>query len=108
MAMRMARMLGAVVLLLTWAAIPALACLLPAQPLTVAEMDCCKHMVGQCESMGMGADHSCCQKTKQDQPSIAAISRQAHAPASTMNAMTVAQSQVPVSHFETRIQDSPS
>jgi hypothetical protein len=48
------------VLVFTWTAVPALACL-PNAAMTQAEMACCKKMAGDCH-MGAG-EHSCC-KTK--------------------------------------------
>ena len=54
--------LGAIVLLLAWGAVPAMACLLPNAMLTTEENQCCREMAGQCGDMGMPASHSCCQK----------------------------------------------
>jgi hypothetical protein len=41
-------------------AAPAMACLVPGIAMTAQERDCCRHMAGQCDSMGMPASHSCC------------------------------------------------
>ena len=54
------RSMFAFVLVFTWTAIPALACL-PNATMTRAEMACCKKMAGDCH-MGTG-QHPCC-KTK--------------------------------------------
>ena len=63
------RSILAFVLILSWTAIPALACL-PNATMTQAEMACCKKMAGDCH---MGASqHPCC-KTKVEQPTPVAI-----------------------------------
>ncbi|MGD0791450.1 MAG: hypothetical protein ABR920_06735 [Terriglobales bacterium] len=56
--LRTAVVLGAVLL---WAATPAMACLLPAFVLTLAERECCHHMAGHCGQSAMPASHTCCQ-----------------------------------------------
>jgi hypothetical protein len=66
------RFISVLVLVFTWTAIPALACL-PNATMTQAEMACCKRMAGDCH-MGAG-QHSCC-KTKAGQASpVAALDR---------------------------------
>ena len=42
--------------------VPNMLCALPNAHLTPAEHACCKQMKGHCESMGMPASSSCCQK----------------------------------------------
>jgi hypothetical protein len=44
---------------LAWGLAPQLACLMPDQTLTPAEMDCCKGMAGDCSSANMS--QACCQ-----------------------------------------------
>jgi hypothetical protein len=56
------------VLVFTWTAVPALACL-PSVAMTQAEMACCKKMAGDCH-VGAG-EHSCC-KTKAERATPAA------------------------------------
>jgi hypothetical protein len=57
------RQLGALVLLLVWSLVPAMACTLPDAQMTPAERACCRMMNDQCGQMGMAASHGCCQKT---------------------------------------------
>jgi hypothetical protein len=45
-------------ILLAWGIAPQLACFMPDQAPTPAEMDCCKEMVGDCTSATMS--HACC------------------------------------------------
>jgi hypothetical protein len=44
--------------LLAWGLAPQLACLMPDQALTPAEMDCCKEMAADCSAANMS--HACC------------------------------------------------
>jgi hypothetical protein len=43
---------------LAWTVAPQLACLMPEQVLTKAEMDCCERMAGECSGVSMS--HACC------------------------------------------------
>jgi hypothetical protein len=56
------RQLGALVLLLVWSLVPAMACTLPDAQMTPAERACCIQMHEQCGSMDMPVSHSCCHK----------------------------------------------
>jgi hypothetical protein len=49
-------------LLLLFAAAPAMACAVPDAQLTAAERACCRMMKAQCGQMEMPASHSCCHK----------------------------------------------
>lgn len=62
-------MLAIVVL---WAASPAVACLLPARPMTPAEHECCQKMAQQCGSSMMPASHTCCQ-AQQDHTAVSPV-----------------------------------
>jgi hypothetical protein len=55
---------------LAWGLAPQLACLMPDQALTAAEMDCCKGMTGDCSSANMS--QACCQTTVRTDVGIAA------------------------------------
>jgi hypothetical protein len=56
------RQLGALVLLLVWSLVPAMACTLPDAQMTPAERACCIQMQRNCSGMDMPASHPCCQK----------------------------------------------
>jgi len=56
------RQLGALVLLLAWSLVPAMACTLPDAEMTPAERACCVEMQRNCSGMDMPASHPCCQK----------------------------------------------
>src|SRR5258707_8692233 len=62
------------VLVLTWMAVPALACL-PNAAMTQAEMACCKKMAGDCH-MGAG-EHSCCKTKAERATPVATLDRNA-------------------------------
>jgi hypothetical protein len=62
------------VLIFTWTAIPALACL-PNQSMTQAEMACCKKMAGDCHR-GVG-QHPCCNTKVQQAAPVATLDRTA-------------------------------
>jgi len=49
------------VLVVTIFGIPAMACLTPSQPMTMAEHECCRRMAHDCGSMPGSETHSCCQ-----------------------------------------------
>jgi hypothetical protein len=61
-AVNRSRQLGAVVLLLVWSLVPAMACTLPETQMTPAERACCVEMQRNCSGMDMPASHPCCQK----------------------------------------------
>ena len=61
-AVNRSRQLGALVLLLIWSLVPAMACTLPDAQLTPAERACCVQMQRNCSGMGVPATHPCCQK----------------------------------------------
>jgi hypothetical protein len=56
------RQLGALVLLLVWSLVPAMACTLPDAQMTPVERACCIQMQRNCSGMDMPASHPCCQK----------------------------------------------
>lgn len=58
------------VIVVLWAASPAVACLLPTGSMTRAEHECCQKMAHQCGSSVMPASHTCCQA----QPDHSAVS----------------------------------
>jgi hypothetical protein len=55
---------------LSWGLLPQLACLMPEQTLTPAEMDCCKGMAADCSAPNMS--HVCCQTVVRTDVGIAA------------------------------------
>ena len=57
-------------LLLAWGLAPQLACFMPDQPLTAAEMDCCKEMASDCSTANM--THACCKTVVRTDPGVAA------------------------------------
>ena len=61
-AVNRSRQLGALVLLLVWSLVPAMACTLPDAQMTPAERACCVQMQRNCVGMDMPASHPCCQK----------------------------------------------
>jgi hypothetical protein len=62
------------VLVFTWTAVPALACL-PNAAMTQAEMACCKKMAGDCH-MGAG-EHPCCKTKAERSTPVATLDRNA-------------------------------
>jgi len=68
------RSMFAFVLVFTWTATPALACL-PNATMTRAEMACCKKMAGDCD-MGV-SQHSCCKTMGNSAAPVAKIERAA-------------------------------
>lgn len=61
-AVNRSRQFGALVLLLIWSLVPAMACTLPDAQMTPAERACCVQMQRNCGGMEMPASHPCCQK----------------------------------------------
>src|SRR6267142_7009975 len=61
------------VLVFTWTAIPALACL-PNATRTQAEMACCKKMAGDCH-MSAGQQHPCCETKVEPVTPVATLDR---------------------------------
>jgi hypothetical protein len=57
--------IGLALLVVSWIALPAVACMLPGQGMTAAEHACCKKMPKMCGSAHMPRSHSCCQKEVQ-------------------------------------------
>src|SRR5215471_3974165 len=53
--------LAMLVVTVLWAVTPAIACMIPARPMTQAEHECCKKMAQNCGSSLMPSSHSCCQ-----------------------------------------------
>jgi hypothetical protein len=66
------------VALLLWMSAPALACLVPGEKLSAAEMECCHEMKGDCGGMAM-EQHSCCPpvpaKVQTDKKVLAIVDR---------------------------------
>src|ERR1700704_3939985 len=60
----------AAAVLLVLLGVPAMACLMPNAQLTEQEKSCCRKMANECGSMGMHGDHSCCQKTRQQDAAV--------------------------------------
>ena len=60
----------AAVVLLMFVGVPAMACLIPNAQLTEQEKSCCRKMANECGSMSMHGDHSCCQKTRQQDAAV--------------------------------------
>ena len=60
----------AAAVLLVFVGAPAMACLMPSAQLTEQEKSCCQKMANECGSMAMHGDHSCCQKTKQQDSAV--------------------------------------
>ena len=57
-------------LVLAWGLAPQLACFMPDQALTPAEMDCCKEMAADCGTANM--THACCKTVVRTDPGVAA------------------------------------
>ena len=69
--MRYLRTITIVLMLVAWAASPAVACLLPGPQLTEEKNACCRDMAPRCGEQ-MQASHSCCTKSvKQDNSLLA-------------------------------------
>lgn len=68
------RSMFVVVIVFTWTAVPALACL-PNAAMTQAEMACCKKTAGDCH-MGAG-EHSCCKTKAERATPVATLDRTA-------------------------------
>src|SRR5438445_12846937 len=68
--MKMFRKAVAAVMLLVFVGAPAMACLMPSAHLTEQEKSCCQKMANECGSMAMHGDHSCCQKTRQQDSAV--------------------------------------
>lgn len=70
-AVNRSRQLGALVFLLVWSLVPAVACTLPDAEMTPAERACCVEMQRNCSGMDMPASHPCCQKqVRMDQTAV--------------------------------------
>ena len=62
--------IAVVLLVVSWVALPALACMLPGRGMTPAEHACCRKMPKMCGSMRMPQSHSCCEKEVQSGSSL--------------------------------------
>ena len=60
--MKAFREFGAFLILLIWAAVPAMVCATPGAQMTESERTCCKLMKMSCGSMDMPSSHGCCHK----------------------------------------------
>jgi cytochrome c556 len=63
MLLKIMRRVAVFTLAVVLAALPVMACAVPAGAMTPAERDCCKKMAGQCGDMGMAKSHPCCKAT---------------------------------------------
>ena len=73
--------IAVVLLVVSWVALPAVACMLPGPGMTPAEHACCRKMPKMCGSMRMPQSHSCCEKEVQSGSSlVVAASHQFAAP----------------------------
>ena len=63
MTLKLLAKLGVFLLAALFAALPVMACAVPAAAMTQPERECCKKMAGQCGDMGMAKSHPCCQVT---------------------------------------------
>ena len=79
--------LAMLVIVVLWAASPAVACLLPMGSMTPAEHECCEKMVHQCGSSMMPASHTCCQA----QPDHTPVSVAAYSPTRPFSAVLISQ-----------------
>jgi hypothetical protein len=61
MLLRLPHKVGVFGFAVLFAALPVMACAVPAAAMTPAERDCCKKMAEQCGDMGMAKSHPCCQ-----------------------------------------------
>jgi hypothetical protein len=68
--MKQFRKAVAAVVLLVFVGVPAMACLTPSAQLTEQEKSCCQKMANECGSMAMHGNHSCCQKTRQQDSAV--------------------------------------
>jgi len=62
--------IAVVLMVVSWVALPALACMLPGRGMTPAEHACCRKMPKMCGSMRMPQSHSCCEKEVQSGSSL--------------------------------------
>ncbi len=93
------RQLGALVLLLVWSLVPAMACTLPDAQMTPAERTCCVQMHEQCGGMEMPTSHSCCHKQIPTERSAIVHSNAPLAQAVTLEHTVVVQLAVPSSYL---------
>jgi hypothetical protein len=101
------RQLGALVLLLIWSLVPAMACALPDAQMTPAERSCCVQMQQHCGGMSMPASHGCCQKQVRTEQ-LAAVYKNQHLsqPIAVAQALPVMQMAPPPSRA--RVSHSPN
>jgi len=60
--MKAVRQLGALLVLLMWAAVPTMVCVMPTAQMTESERACCRQMKMSCGNMDMPSSHGCCHK----------------------------------------------
>jgi len=63
MTLNLAQKVAVFALVLLFAALPVMACVVPNTAMTAAERECCKKMAEQCGDMGMAKSHPCCKVT---------------------------------------------
>lgn len=63
MTLRLVQKVAIFALAVLFAALPAMACVLPDAAMTAAERECCKKMAERCGDRGMAKSHTCCQST---------------------------------------------
>jgi hypothetical protein len=69
----MIRNITLAILIATITGIPAMACAIPAQPMTAAEHECCRRMSHDCGSMTGSSMHECCRvQVRSSSPFVAA------------------------------------
>jgi hypothetical protein len=96
-AVNRSRQLGALVLLMVWSLVPAMACTLPDNQMTPSEHACCVQMQRNCSGMDMPASHPCCQKQVRTEQSAVVQKVQHAAQPIVMQIMPGTQMTVPVS-----------
>jgi len=91
------RQFGALVLLLVWSLVPAMACTLPDADMTPAERACCVEMQRNCSGMDMPASHSCCQKQVRTEQAVVVQKGQHPSQLTAIQVVPGAQMALPVS-----------
>ena len=69
---RVGRFAAAMVAVL-WALTPSVACFLPTNAMTAAELECCHKMAYQCGSSTMASSHTCCRTLPQPNSATGSI-----------------------------------
>jgi hypothetical protein len=69
---RLGRFAAAMVAVL-WALTPSVACFLPTNAMTAAELECCHKMAFECGSSTMASSHTCCRRSPQPNTGISPV-----------------------------------